>query len=119
MRINREVLVFDAPDLEVESRFWAAVLGGTVERDDDWHSISVDGRTRLGIQLAPDHVRPHWPDGEPQQLHLDLHVDDVRAAHEEVMRHGAEFLQPGDLEAESGFQVYADPAGHPFCLCWG
>jgi len=23
-----------------------------------------------------------------------------------------------DLSATSGFQVYADPAGHPFCLCW-
>ena len=23
-----------------------------------------------------------------------------------------------DLEAAEGFQVYADPAGHPFCLCW-
>lgn len=22
-------------------------------------------------------------------------------------------------EASEGFQVYADPAGHPFCLCWG
>jgi hypothetical protein len=23
-----------------------------------------------------------------------------------------------DPEAAEVFQVYADPAGHPFCLCW-
>ena len=28
-------------------------------------------------------------------------------------------LQPADdPEAAEVFQVYADPAGHPFCLCW-
>lgn len=37
----------------------------------------------------------------------------------EVLSLGAELLQAaGDLDAKSGFQVYADPAGHPFCLCW-
>jgi hypothetical protein len=45
-------------------------------------------------------------------------VDDVRAAHDEVVSLGARVLQKGDFEAASGFQVYADPAGHPFCLCW-
>jgi len=24
-----------------------------------------------------------------------------------------------DFSTPDGFQVYADPAGHPFCLCWG
>ena len=46
--------------------------------------ISVDGEPRLGIQLAPNHVQPDWPDGTPQQVHLDLYVDDVKAAHEEA-----------------------------------
>jgi hypothetical protein len=32
---------------------------------------------------------------------------------------GARLLQAADLTSRSGFQVYADPAGHPFCLCWG
>jgi hypothetical protein len=23
-----------------------------------------------------------------------------------------------EVESADDFQVYADPAGHPFCLCW-
>lgn len=120
MRITRQITVFDAADMAAESAFWAGLTGGTVEADDDWHMIMVDGAPRLGVQLAPDHVPPQWPDGAPQQLHLDVYVDDIRAAHEEAMALGARLLQLApDLGAADGFQVYADPAGHPFCLCWG
>ena len=119
MKINRQVIVFDAAGLTAESTFWAAVLGGTVDLDDDWHMICADGQPRMGVQLAPDHVPPEWPDGAPQQIHLDLYVDDVKAAHDEVMSLGAKLLRPADdIESAEGFQVYADPAGHPFCLCW-
>jgi predicted enzyme related to lactoylglutathione lyase len=119
MKINHQVVVFDAADLTAESTFWAAVLGGTVDPDDDWHTVYADGQPRMGIQLAPDHVRPEWPDGAPQQIHLDLYVDDVKTAHDEVMSLGAKLLRPADdIESAEGFQVYADPAGHPFCLCW-
>jgi predicted enzyme related to lactoylglutathione lyase len=120
MRITQQVVVFDAADLGAESGFWAGVLGGRVEAEDDWHSV-YDGedRPRVGVQLAPDHRPPEWPDGMPQQIHLDLFVDDVRAAHDEVVSLGARVLrQADDLNAPQGFQVYADPAGHPFCLCW-
>lgn len=120
MKIERQTIVLDAADLAAESDFWAGLLGGTVEADDDWHSVSVDGRTRVAVQLAPDHVAPDWPDGTPQQIHLDLHIEDLQTAHEEAMTRGATLLQPAaDPAAKSGFQVYADPAGHPFCLCWG
>lgn len=120
MKIAREIIVFDAADLGAESAFWAGVLGGTVDADDDWHTVRVDGRAHLGIQLAPDHVRPDWPNGTPQQMHLDLYVDDVKSAHDEVTSLGATMLQAADdVDAAEGFQVYADPAGHPFCLCWG
>jgi hypothetical protein len=120
MRIRRTVVVFDAPDLAAESGFWAGLLGGTVDADDDWHSVTVDGHWLIGVQLAPDLVPPDWPDGAPpQQIHLDLHVEDLAAAHGEVMAAGARVLQEAaDLSAPEGFQVYADPAGHPFCLCW-
>jgi catechol 2,3-dioxygenase-like lactoylglutathione lyase family enzyme len=120
MKIRRQIVVFDAADLAAESSFWAALLGGTVEAEDDWHSVLVDGEWRLGVQLAPNHVPPDWPDGTPQQqLHLDLWVDDLEAAHEQAVSLGARLLQPAeDPEAAEVFQVYADPAGHPFCLCW-
>jgi predicted enzyme related to lactoylglutathione lyase len=50
---------------------------------------------------------------------LDLWVDDIDAAHEEVIALGAKLLKsaPESIAADN-FQVYADPAGHPFCLCW-
>lgn len=120
MRITRQIVVFDTADLEAESSFWAALLDGTVEAEDDWHTVRVDGEARLGFQLAPDHVPPRWPDGTPQQMHLDLYVEDIRAAHEHAVAVGARVLQEADdLDADEGFQVYADPSGHPFCLCWG
>ena len=120
MDIKRQIIVFDATDIAAESAFWAALLGGEVDAEDDWHSISVNGEWRLGVQLAPDHVQPEWPDGTPQQIHLDIYIDDLGSAHQEVIALGARMLQAADdPNTDQGFQVYADPAGHPFCLCWG
>ncbi len=120
MKIKHQVVAFDTADLEAESSFWAGVLGGEVEREDDWHRIIVDGEPRVGVQYAPDHVPPDWPHGSPpQQVHLDLWVEDFAAAHEHVVALGARVLQParGSTEGDD-WQVYADPAGHPFCLCF-
>jgi len=116
----RQVVVFDADDLEAESKFWAGIFGGHVFGDDQFHCvITASGEWQVGVQLAPDHVPPEWPDGAPQQVHLDFHVEDPRAAHEVAIGLGARLLQSGDLDAEDGHQVYADPAGHPFCIGWG
>lgn len=119
MKIKRQIIVFDAADLAAESAFWAGMLSGRAVADDDgWHSVLVDGEWRMGFQLAPNHVPPEWPDGvQQQQIHLDLHVGALRAAHEEAISLGARLLKPADdLEAAEAFQVYADPAGHLFCL---
>jgi predicted enzyme related to lactoylglutathione lyase len=119
MMITRQIVVFDAADMTAESTFWAALLGGTVQTDDDWHDVYVDGKPRLAVQLAPNHVPPEWPDGTPQQVHLDLFVDDIKAAHDEAISLGAKLLKPADdIGSTEGYQVYADPAGHPFCFCW-
>jgi catechol 2,3-dioxygenase-like lactoylglutathione lyase family enzyme len=119
VKIRFQVVVFDAADLEAESSFWAGVLGGAVDAEDDWHMVLVDGQPRIGVQLAPNHVSPEWPDGAPQQIHLDLWVDDPAEAHALVMELGATVLKEAeDDDAPDAFQVYADPAGHPFCLCW-
>jgi len=123
MKIRRQIIVFDASDIGAESSFWARLLGGTVveDNDDGWHSVVVDGEWRLGIQLVPNHVPRAWPDGtQQQQIHLDLHVDDPRAAHDEVMSLGGRLLKAADdFEAAEGHLVYADPAGLPFCVGWG
>jgi predicted enzyme related to lactoylglutathione lyase len=119
MKFAHQIVVFDAADLGAESNFWAGLLGGTVQEDDDWHMVYVDGQPRMGVQLAPDHVPPQWPDGTPQQIHLDMYVNDIKTAHDEAVALGARLLKAADdIEAAHGFQVYADPAGHPFCLCW-
>ncbi|MBI4885255.1 MAG: VOC family protein [Actinobacteria bacterium] len=121
MRIMRKVVVFDAGDLAPESAFWAAMLGGRVLADDRFHCVfDADDRWVIGVQLAPNHVPPVWPDGNAQQIHLDLHIDDPAEAHAKAIALGARLLQAAnDLAAAEGHQVYADPAGHPFCLGWG
>lgn len=119
VKIARSVIVLDAADIDAVSSFWAGLLGGIVDKDDGWHSILVDGEWRLGIQHAPNHTPPEWPNGTQQQIHLDLWVDDPGAAHERALALGARLLKPAEETGEPDrFQVYADPAGHPFCLCW-
>ena len=119
VKIRRTVVVLDAADIDAVSSFWAGLLGGTVDKDDDWHSILVDGEWRLGVQRAPNHTPPEWPDGTQQQIHLDLWVDDADAAHEHAVSLGARLLKPAEDGGDPDrFAVYADPAGHPFCLCW-
>jgi predicted enzyme related to lactoylglutathione lyase len=120
VKISHRVVVFDASDLEAESGFWAGVLGGTVDAEDDWHMVLVDGKPTVGVQLAPNHVSPTWPDGEPpQQIHLDLWVEDIEQARTTVASLGATMLKAAEAtESADAFEVYADPAGHPFCLCW-
>lgn len=120
MAITLAAVVLDAADLESESRFWQQLLGGDLEKTESHHILRIHGSPVLAIQLAPDHVPPQWPAGQPQQLHLDLAVDDIAAAHRQAVEAGARVLTPeGDIEsAKFGYRVYADPAGHPFCLCW-
>ena len=121
MEFRRKIIVLDAADLDAVSGFWSRLFDGRVERDDDWHTVYVDDAPYLAVQLAPDHVRPEWPGGaQQQQIHLDLHVDELAAAHEHATAAGAALVQPAEnADAAEGFQVYADPAGHLFCLCWG
>jgi hypothetical protein len=104
MKINHQVVVFDAADLTSERNFWAGVLDGTVDAEDDWHMVFVDGAPVIGVQLAPDHVPPEWPHGTPQQIHLDLWVDDVLTAHDKVMALGASgSIPPSDEMTCIGF----------------
>jgi hypothetical protein len=119
--ILRQVTVLDAADVEAESAFWAGMIGGRVFGDDQFQCVIDEaGNWPIGVQHAPAHVQPQWPEGAPQQVHIDLHVTDAAQAHEQAMRLGARLLQAApDLGSEEGHQVYADPAGHPFCIGWG
>jgi Glyoxalase-like domain len=74
-------------------------------------------RRSSGTLRAPLLTPPRWPDPDhPQQEHLDIRVDDVDAAERAVVDLGATRLPAG---REEGFRVFADPAGHPFCLVFG
>ena len=109
-------VVIDAPDAHALARFYAELLGMDVKGDpgDDW--VVVTGADyRIAFQEAPDLQPPDWPDPDrPQQFHLDIRVADVEVAEPAVLALGARRL-PGE---GGDFRVYADPAGHPFCLVW-
>ncbi|MFD0026203.1 VOC family protein [Streptomyces sp. NPDC058382] len=110
-------VVLDCPDPGALARFYAGVLGGRIEDDGDgWVNLVGGTGTPLAFQAAPGFVPPQWPrpDGS-QQFHLDLTVPDLDAAEREVLALGATALEAEDRERS--FRVYADPAGHPFCLC--
>jgi catechol-2,3-dioxygenase len=109
-------VVLDAPDLKGLSGFYTELAGLTEHyAEDDWITLVAADGTRIGLQRAEDHVPPRWPDpAYPQQMHLDLRVPDLAAAVERAVALGATRL-PGGGET---FTVLADPAGHPFCLCW-
>jgi catechol 2,3-dioxygenase-like lactoylglutathione lyase family enzyme len=104
-------LVIDCPDPRALAEFWSRLLGDPITYDgDDFVVVSSSTRASgLAFQRAPGHRPPTWPDpAVPQQAHLDVMVEDVAAATPWVLSLGATPL-PGD-------NVFADPAGHPFCL---
>jgi catechol 2,3-dioxygenase-like lactoylglutathione lyase family enzyme len=110
-------LVIDCPDPSGLAGFYQELLGFVrVQDDEDWVSIGdAPGRPKIAFQLAPDLRPPRWPDPEyPQQMHVDIKVDDVDAAEPKVLALGARRL-PGE---GGDFRVFIDPAGHPFCLVW-
>ena len=113
MQIGRaHHVVYDCPDPAGLAAFYSALLGLPITyRSDDFVVVARDDRTSgFGFQLAPDHRPPEWPDPQrPQQVHLDVMVDDLSTADREVRALGARRLTGGEY-------VYADPAGHPFCL---
>ncbi|WP_438862206.1 VOC family protein [Paractinoplanes aksuensis] len=104
-------LILDCAEPAEAARFWSALLGRPITYQDDDFVVVADNDTTSGLafQRAPGHHRPTWPDpAVPQQAHYDVMVDDLAAATEAVLALGATAL--GDEH------VFADPAGHPFCL---
>lgn len=114
-------IVLDCPDPRALAEFYRELVGGEITHaDDEWVSLRDGSTVILSFQRAPDHRPPVWPAGDPpQQLHLDVTVDDIYTAEARTLALGASkhAVQPGEAEGES-FRVYLDPAGHPFCLCW-
>lgn len=103
--------MLDCPNPAALAVFYSQLLGQPITyQSDDWVVVAAnDTSSGLAFQLAPDHRPATWPDpAVPQQVHLDVMVEDVVSAEHLVLTLGAEKL--------AGEHVYADPAGHPFCL---
>jgi catechol 2,3-dioxygenase-like lactoylglutathione lyase family enzyme len=108
-------VVIDCPDPVALAGFYSELLGMPVAHERDGWVVISDDRVRIAFQLAPELREARWPDPErPQQMHLDVMVDDIDAAEEQAIALGAKRL-PGD---GADFRVFEDPAGHPFCLVY-
>ena len=104
-------IVYDCPDPLSLARFYSALLGQPITYESNEWAVVATGSQMSGLafQLAPDHVAPTCPSNAvPQQIHLDVMVEDISAATPRILALGAR-----KLDSES---VFADPAGHPFCL---
>ncbi len=108
-------VVLDCPDPAELAAFYSALLDWPVEARDGWADVRADYGQCLSFQKVEGYRPPVWPTQElPQQMHLDVVVDDLDVAEAAVIRLGA--VKPEHQPGET-FRVFLDPAGHPFCLC--
>jgi len=108
-------IVLDCPDPAALAAFYGAMLDWKVEVSPGWADVRAEYGQCLSFQQVEDYAPPRWPGQEvPQQMHLDVIVDDLDAGEAAVLELGAtrHQHQPGQT-----FRVFLDPAGHPFCLC--
>ena len=129
-------VVLDAVDTRALAEFYRELLdlvyrpgdepppaGEPDPRGDDWLVLRDGDRTALAFQAVAELPAATWPDGPvPQQLHLDLTVPtvaDLEAAHERAQALGARPLLDRSDDPDEPLHVYADPAGHPFCIFVG
>jgi len=109
----------DCADPGALADFYAALTGGSVPvRQPHWAMMSSDDG-EIAFQGTPGYKPPVWPDPAASiQMHLDFYVTDRAATEKRALELGATKydFQPNDDHCT----VFADPAGHPFCLStWG
>jgi predicted enzyme related to lactoylglutathione lyase len=108
-------IVIDCPDPAALAAFYGEMLDWKVEVSANWAEARAEYGQSISFQQVEGCVPPEWPgQGKPQQMHLDVIVDDLDTAEAAVLKLGATRHphQPGET-----FRVFLDPAGHPFCLC--
>ena len=106
-------VIMDCADPEALARFYQELTGMEIAFSvDGFVGLAGGSATDLGFQRVDGYRAPQWPSQDaPQQFHLDFGVTDIERAEREVLALGATVL---DRKPE--WRVYADPAGHPFCL---
>jgi predicted enzyme related to lactoylglutathione lyase len=112
-------IVFDCSDPARLAAFYGELLGGVVDAGDPlWCEVHVaDLPLKLAFQGVAAFVPPEWPNGQPQQIHLDLTVTDLESASARAVELGARVLADPVEDENTHFQVHIDPSGHPFCFC--
>ncbi len=109
------LIVVDCPDPGVLATFYGAMLDWKVDVSTDRASACGENGQCISFHRVDDYTPPAWPSQEqPQQMHIDLIVDDLDVAEAAVTELGA--TKPADQPGTS-YRVFLDPAGHPFCLC--
>lgn len=122
-------VVLDCTDTRSLAEFYRQLLGyvyrpGDESPDpqgDDWLVLrDTEGRNRVAFQQVAELPPSTWPEHQvPQQLHLDLTVPTVTALdlqHDRALSLGARLVPDRSDDEEEPLRVYADPAGHPFCI---
>jgi predicted enzyme related to lactoylglutathione lyase len=108
-------IVIDCPDPGALADFYGAMLDWKIEARPDWAEVRAEYGQCITFQKVDGYTPPVWPTQDPpQQMHLDVIVDDLDTGEAAVLDLGAtkHSHQPGE-----SFRVFLDPAGHPFCLC--
>lgn len=109
-------VTFECADPTPVAAFWAEVLRIPTRVVDTTDRVVIGNEhagLRVGFVRAADFRPPTWPEATyPQQVHLDIPVYDGDVAADLMADLGAVRLPSG-----GSCPVFADPAGHPFCLC--
>ncbi|WP_412543196.1 VOC family protein [Longispora sp. K20-0274] len=108
-------IVIDCPDPGTLATFYGTMLDWKIDITEDWADVRAEYGHCLSFQRVDGYTPPVWPGQDhPQQMHLDVIVDDLDVGEAAVLALGAIKAehQPG-----TSFRVFLDPAGHPFCLC--
>jgi hypothetical protein len=127
-------VVLDGTDVRLLAEFYRRLLGWRYRPGDepppagepdpqgkDWLVLrDPAGGVQVAFQQVASLPEATWPEGPvPQQLHLDLTVPttaDLDLQHERALALGARLLEDDADNPEEPLRVYADPAGHPFCI---
>jgi Glyoxalase-like domain len=127
-------VVLDTPDVRGLAEFYRQLMGYEYrpgdelppagqpdDRGSDWLVIRhPSGSPRIAFQYTETLHRTTWPEPDvPQQLHLDLSVptkQELDAQHQRVSELGATLRFDRSEDPQEPLRVYADPAGHLFCI---
>ena len=90
--------------------------------DADWLVLTdANGLRKLAFQQVDNLPRATWPEssGVPQQLHLDFTVPsraELERQRQRAVDLGAVILLDRSDDPDESLYVFADLAGHPFCI---